>query len=160
GACHVVLLAPGSRPDERYDPKITTNPDLLKASDSLIAHVLIGEPVPTSPGHALIGRPKAGRGHLQQMVVGIAEVQARPPGRPAHPALDRDAIRRQAGLPGRKLVRRDREGDMQLALAAVRRNGSTRQLNRLMRAAAAKQQQHALAADVEATEPLVARDRG
>jgi hypothetical protein len=32
-------------------------------------------------------------------------------------------------------------------------------MDRLMRPAAAKQQQHALAADVEAAKPLVARDR-
>src|SRR5262249_57550120 len=90
------------------------------------------------------------------MAVGIAKVEASAAGRPVGAPLDRNALRGNLRLPGGKFVRRDRERHMQRSTPVMRRNGSARQVDGLQGLAAAKQQQHALAAHVIGAEAAVA----
>src|SRR5689334_1383649 len=54
--------------------------------------------------HASIDRPNPARNQFQQMVVGIAEIDAVATARPGGPCLHGDALLRQPRLPSRQLV--------------------------------------------------------
>src|SRR5262249_51175250 len=96
---------------------------------------------------ASIDRPQARRRELQQVAVGIAEIDAAAAALPVGPPFDRDIMRAQALLPLRQLVGGNRKRDVQRAAAVVRRNGAARHVHGLARRSAAEQQEHAAAAD-------------
>src|SRR5262245_52850054 len=66
-----------------------------------------------------IDTPQARRRQLQEMPVGIAEIDAVTAALPIGAALDRDVVLTQALLPLRQLVRRDGEGDVQRPVTVV-----------------------------------------
>ena len=94
------------------------------------------------------------------MTVGIAEIDAVPAARPVGAAFDLDALVPQPLFPLRQHVRRDGKCDVQRPIAVMRGNGSTGHVHRFEGGAAAKQQQHALTADVVGAKALVAGQRG
>src|SRR5262249_30300017 len=100
-------------------------------------------------------RPQAGRRELEQMTVGIAEIDALAAAAPSGPTLDRDATFAEPLRPVGKLVGADRKRNMQRAVAVVRRDGSARHAPGFEREAAPEEEQHALAADVIGAEARV-----
>ena len=75
--------------------------------------------VPAAPS---VHRPDAGRQQFDQMPVGISKIDAAAASRPGNDTLDRDSGTAQTLSPGLKLVPVDREPDVILARAIVRRN--------------------------------------
>ena len=63
-------------------------------------------------------------------------------------------------FPLRQLVGRDGKRDVQRSVAVVRRNGAAGHVHGFERGAAAKQQQHAFAADVVGAKARIAGQRG
>src|SRR5688572_10430640 len=117
-----------------------------------IASVLAGH---AAAAQALVNRPQAGRGELQEVPVGVAEIDALASALPGGAALDRDVVAGEARLPASELVLRDREGDVKRTRAVMRRNGAARHVHGLERAAAREQEQHVAVADRECAHAAV-----
>src|SRR6202049_2866044 len=105
----------------------------------------------------LVDGPDAGRGKFHQMTVGIPEVKAFAATRPFHAALDFDTGLAEPLLPSAKILRRNGEGEMHLAAAAMRRNHTSGQRHRFRSAAAMEEDQDVASGYVERAETLVAR---
>ena len=84
----------------------------------------------------LIPRPQSGRRQLEKMPVRIAEIDALAAARPFGAAFDGDVLDLEPLLPSRKLIGRDRKGDMHRPVAVMRRDGTAGKLHGLERAAA------------------------
>src|SRR5580704_13861016 len=97
----------------------------------------------------LIAGPDAGRGKFHQMIVGIAEIEALAATRPFHAALDFDPSLAEPLLPSAKVFRRNGEGEMQVAAAAMRRNHTAGQRHRFRSAAATEKDQDVASSNVE-----------
>ncbi len=127
-----------------------------KSYNSFLAHDVFGKPVSAFPDHALIPGPKSRRRQLEEVTVGIAEINALAAARPFGAAFDGDVRLCQPLFPSRQLIGGDREGDVHRPMTVMRRNGAAGQMHGFERAAAQKQQQHAAAADVVGAQPLIA----
>src|SRR5712692_1838472 len=103
-----------------------------------------------------IDRPEARGRELQQVSVGIAEIDAVATARPVGAAFDGDATLAEPAFPRRQLVGGDRKRQVQRSVAIVRRDRAAGQVHGLERGAAAKQQQHALAADIVGAKARIA----
>src|SRR5262249_35524351 len=92
----------------------------------------------TPPGvgrRVLISRPKPRRRQLEQMPVGIAEIDAVAAARPIGAAFDGDALLAQSPLPLRQLIHGNGKGHVQRSLAVVRGVGAARHAYRFERRA-------------------------
>src|SRR5271167_4473753 len=70
---------------------------------------------------ASINRPDAWGSDLDQMPVRVAKIDASAPQLPRTFLFYRDSVFRQPGLPARQFIGPDREREMQLTVAIVRR---------------------------------------
>ncbi len=82
------------------------------------------------------------------MPVRVAEVDAMSAARPIGPAFDGDTLIPQSLLPFLQCLRRNCKREMQWSMSVVRRNGAAGHANGFQGRAPAKQQEHALPADV------------
>src|SRR5579862_2423784 len=94
--------------------------------------------------HPSIVRPEAGSGEFDEVIVGIAEVDALAAGFPTHAALNRNLRLGQALFPRGEIFGGNRKGKMEMAGAIVRGNHAAGKRNRLKAAAAAEEQQDAV----------------
>lgn len=104
--------------------------------------------------------PNAGRGELDQMFVGIAEIKALPATVPFDSAFYRDAGFAEPFFPGTKVLRRYGEGKMQMAAPVMWRDHSAGHFHRFQSATAAKQNQDVVPANVEGAEAIVGCEAG
>src|SRR5262249_56146120 len=72
--------------------------------------------------HTLINRPQARRRQLEQMPVGIAEIDAVPAARPVGAAFDGDALLAQSPLPLRQLIHGNGKGHVHRSMAVLPRH--------------------------------------
>src|SRR5262249_37403989 len=112
-----------------------------------------GRPKAIAPCHGagltrLIPRPQAGRRQLEEMAVGIAEIDAFAAARPFGAAFDGDVLGLEPLLPGRELVGRYRKGDVDRAMPVMRRDGAAGELHGFERTAAQEKKKDAARADV------------
>ena len=98
---------------------------------------------------------KSGSRKFDEVIVQIAEIQALAAKIPADAALDGDARLRQPPLPGGKILFANREGKMERAASAMRRDEAARGYHRSKRPSAPKQQEHAAGGYVKRAKTFV-----
>jgi hypothetical protein len=114
---------------------------------------------PNQPHSFLVNRPNSRCYQLQQVIVGVAEVDALSAARPIGPAFDSDVVLAEPIFPSRQFLRRNGKGHMKRAAAVMRRNGPAGQMQRFERRTTAKQQKHTAAADIESKKSRITRQR-
>lgn len=102
-----------------------------------------------------VALPKPGSRELQEMAVGIAEVNGTATAGPIRAALDDDGMTSEMRLPFRKLCSLDREGDMKWAGTVMGRNRAAGSLDGFQRPPADKEQQRAAPGDIIGAHPTI-----
>lgn len=106
--------------------------------------------------HMSVNRPTPRRDQLDQVVIGIAEIQAPSAARPVHRTFNHNSAFFQTLPPLPLSRRRNRERDVQLTRAVVRRNDAPRYWNRFQRLTSQKQQQNVSVRHVERAKAFIA----
>ena len=86
------------------------------------------------------------------------EIQTGATASPGDAAFDRDVFCFEVGRPGFQIIGGDGEGEMQRAVAVMRRDRAVRHMARLRRAMATEQQQHASAGHAERAHAVVVHE--
>jgi hypothetical protein len=92
--------------------------------------------------HTSVDRPNSRRGELEEILVGIAEIETLAAGRPIDFAFDRDALSDEVAFPGWKILFRNGKGKVGLSRAVVRGDEAAGHLNGLNRSSEQEDQQH------------------
>jgi hypothetical protein len=110
-------------------------------------------------GEFSVNRPNSRCDQLQQMIVGVAEIDALSAARPIGLAFDRNIVLTKPFFPSRQLRSCDGKGHMNWAATVMRGNSPARQMERFKRRTAPKQQKHTAATYIESKKPRITCQR-